>query len=48
VAYASEFARLIADCRVEILDECGHTPQLEQPEQTLSLVTEFLASPGLS
>jgi pimeloyl-ACP methyl ester carboxylesterase len=46
VAYASEFGRLIADSRVEILDECGHIPQLERPEQTLLLVSEFLASPS--
>ena len=48
VAYAAEFGRLIADSRVEILDECGHIPQLEQPEQTMSLVSEFLASPSHS
>jgi pimeloyl-ACP methyl ester carboxylesterase len=45
VAYAAEFGRLIADSRVEIIDECGHIPQLEQPEQTMSLVKGFLASP---
>ena len=48
VAYAAEFGRLIADCRVEIIDECGHIPQLEQPEQTWSLVSEFLASSSQS
>jgi pimeloyl-ACP methyl ester carboxylesterase len=48
VAYAAEFGRLIANSRVEILDECGHIPQLEQPEQTMSLVREFLASPSHS
>ena len=45
VAYAAEFGRLIADSRVEILDECGHIPQLEQPDQTMSMVSRFLAEP---
>ena len=43
-AYAEEFGRRIAGCRVEVLDQCGHIPQLEQPEQTLALVSEFLAA----
>ena len=41
-AYAQEFGRLIAGSRVEVLDDCGHIPQLEQPEKTLALVTDFL------
>ncbi len=41
-AYAAEFGRRIAGSRVEIIDECGHIPQLEQPEQTYALVGEFL------
>ena len=41
-AYATEFGRRIAGSRVEIIDECGHIPQLEQPEQTYALVGEFL------
>jgi pimeloyl-ACP methyl ester carboxylesterase len=40
--YAAEFGRLIPGSRVEIVDHCGHIPQLEQPEQTMSLVTTFL------
>lgn len=43
-AYAAEFGRLIEGSRVEILDDCGHIPQLEQQEQTLALVGEFLHS----
>jgi pimeloyl-ACP methyl ester carboxylesterase len=42
-AYAAEFGRLIPGSRVEVIDQCGHIPQLEQPEQTLSLVRDFLA-----
>jgi pimeloyl-ACP methyl ester carboxylesterase len=41
-AYAAEFGRLIPHSRVEILDQCGHIPQLEQAEQTMQLVREFL------
>lgn len=41
--YAEEFAALIRDCRVELIDECGHVPQVEQLETTLSLVRQFLA-----
>jgi pimeloyl-ACP methyl ester carboxylesterase len=41
-AYAEEFGRRIAGSRVEVLDECGHIPQVEQPEKTLALVRDFL------
>jgi len=41
-AYAAEFGSRIAGSRVEVLDDCGHIPQLEQLEQTLGLVGEFL------
>jgi pimeloyl-ACP methyl ester carboxylesterase len=41
-AYAVEFGRLIPRARVEVLDRCGHIPQLEQPEQTMALVSDFL------
>jgi pimeloyl-ACP methyl ester carboxylesterase len=41
-AYAAEFGRHIAGSRVVVLEDCGHIPQLEQPEQTMALVTEFL------
>ena len=40
--YAAELGNRIPDSRVEIIDMCGHIPQLEQPEQTLSLVSDFL------
>jgi pimeloyl-ACP methyl ester carboxylesterase len=43
VAYAEDFGGRIAGSRVEVLDDCGHIPQLEQPEKTYALVTEFLA-----
>jgi pimeloyl-ACP methyl ester carboxylesterase len=41
-AYAAEFGRRIAGSRVEVIDQCGHIPQMEQLAQTLALVREFL------
>jgi pimeloyl-ACP methyl ester carboxylesterase len=41
--YAAEFGRRIADSRIEVIDQCGHIPQMEQFEQTLALVREFLS-----
>jgi pimeloyl-ACP methyl ester carboxylesterase len=41
-AYAVEFGKRVAGSRVEVLDQCGHIPQLEQPERTFTLVSEFL------
>jgi pimeloyl-ACP methyl ester carboxylesterase len=40
--YAAEFGRLIAHSQVEIIDECGHIPQVEQQAQTSALVRRFL------
>jgi pimeloyl-ACP methyl ester carboxylesterase len=42
-AYGDEFARAIADARLERIDGAGHVPQLEQGEQVRSLVDQFLA-----
>jgi pimeloyl-ACP methyl ester carboxylesterase len=41
-AYADEFGRRIGRSRVEVIDNCGHIPQMEQFEQTVALVREFL------
>jgi pimeloyl-ACP methyl ester carboxylesterase len=41
-AYAEEFARRIEGSRVELLDDCGHAMQGDQPEQMVHLITEFL------
>ncbi|MQA87983.1 MAG: alpha/beta fold hydrolase [Streptosporangiales bacterium] len=45
VAYADEFARLIADSKVVIIDDCGHIPQVERLEETSAAVDAFL-QPG--
>jgi len=41
-AYAAALGARIPGSRVEIIDRCGHIPQVEQPEQTMSLVSDFL------
>lgn len=38
------YARALPNARLEVLDDCGHHPQIEQPAQFLSLVDEFLAT----
>jgi pimeloyl-ACP methyl ester carboxylesterase len=42
-AYGSAFASAIANSRLEMLDNSGHVPQIEQYSQVLSLVADFLA-----
>ncbi len=42
VDYAEEFAKGIAGARVEIVEDCGHIPQVEQLETTYGLVRDFL------
>jgi pimeloyl-ACP methyl ester carboxylesterase len=44
VGYAKEFGDAIRGSRVEILRDCGHIPQAEQLERTLTLVRRFLES----
>src|SRR5262245_49757400 len=44
--YAEEFHSRIAGSRVALIDECGHVPQAEKLEETVALVTEFLATSG--
>ncbi|HIH2748638.1 alpha/beta hydrolase [Burkholderia aenigmatica] len=41
--YAVEFQRLIADSEVEIVDDCGHIPQVEKRVETYRIVSGFLA-----
>lgn len=44
VSYAAEFGRGIAGCRVEVLEDCGHVMQCDQPERTLAAISEFLGA----
>ncbi|HEX3827015.1 MAG TPA: alpha/beta hydrolase [Sporichthyaceae bacterium] len=41
-AYAADFGRLIHDCRVELLPNAAHVPQLERLDAVGPLVAEFL------
>ncbi|MQA82831.1 MAG: alpha/beta fold hydrolase [Streptosporangiales bacterium] len=43
VSYAGEFAELIADGKVAVIDNCGHIPQVEQLEQTAAVIDGFLS-----
>jgi pimeloyl-ACP methyl ester carboxylesterase len=40
--YAQEFAQRIPSARVELVDQAGHVPQLEQQAQVLHSIQEFL------
>jgi pimeloyl-ACP methyl ester carboxylesterase len=44
--YATEFANRIANARVCLVPNCGHIPQVEQPEITIKAVREFLGDAG--
>jgi pimeloyl-ACP methyl ester carboxylesterase len=44
LAYGHEFARLIPDAQLEIVPDCGHIPQVEQPGITIEAVRRFLAT----
>ena len=42
VAYAEEFGTRIAGCQVEVLDDCGHAMEGDQPEQMFDAIAKFL------
>ena len=41
-AYAQEFAQRIVGARVELIDQAGHLPHLEQPESVVKALSGFL------
>lgn len=43
IQYAESFALSIKDCRFYRMDNCGHTPYVQDPDTFSSLVLEFLA-----
>jgi pimeloyl-ACP methyl ester carboxylesterase len=43
VGYAKEFGSRIAGSRVEVLDDCGHVIQADQPERSWTAISRFLA-----
>jgi pimeloyl-ACP methyl ester carboxylesterase len=40
--YASEFARLIPNSRIELVDKAAHMAPMEQPQATATLVRDFI------
>ena len=42
VKYAEKFVRAIRDCRFYQMDNCGHTPYVDDPENFAKLVLDFL------
>lgn len=38
---ADRLLREIAGCRLEVIEGCGHCPQLEEPDRTVELLEEF-------
>jgi Predicted hydrolases or acyltransferases (alpha/beta hydrolase superfamily) len=43
VAYAKEFGRRITGSQVEVIDDCGHAVQVDQPERSWTAISGFLA-----
>lgn len=43
IQYAENFLSNIKDCRFFRMDECGHTPYVQDPETFSSVVLEFLS-----
>lgn len=41
-----QYQRLLPNSRLAVIDECGHSPQLEKPEEFLRIVQDFLQSRG--
>lgn len=39
--YGQAFAAAIPQSRFELIEECGHLPQIEQPQRLLALVRDF-------
>ena len=44
VAYAAEFGDRIAGSQVEVIDDCGHAVQADQPARSWAAISTFLAS----
>ena len=40
--FASKFIDTLPDGELQWIEECGHVPHLEQPQQTADAITKFL------
>ena len=45
--HAEAFAATVAHARVEVLENCGHYPQLELPGRITATIREFLDGPAV-
>jgi pimeloyl-ACP methyl ester carboxylesterase len=43
VAYAKEFGSRIAGSQVEVIDDCGHVVQADQPARSWAAISGFLS-----
>jgi len=43
IEHADSFVSYIPNCKFHKMDECGHTPYVQDPEQFLSVVLDFLS-----
>lgn len=41
-AYAESYCNLLPNAKLALIDKCGHIPLVEQHEQTVKLISEFL------
>ncbi len=44
IKYADDFVSSIKDCRFVTMDDCGHTPYVDDPKRFSKLVLDFLKS----
>ncbi len=44
IKYADDFVSSIKDCRIVTMDNCGHTPYVDDPKRFSKLVLDFLKS----
>ena len=42
VICGEQYQRLLPNARLDVIDECGHSPQIEKPEEFLRIVLSFL------
>ena len=42
VKYANDFVSSIKNCQLEIMENCGHTPHIEEPDRFSQIVLNFL------
>lgn len=43
VKTADQFKQALPACEVVILDECGHVPHIEKPQETVNAIFEFVS-----